>query len=90
MRLSKYRSVTRKLQAAYRALEEVSESAEYFALEQLVTAQSALRGVPDQLRIQVCKKCNKHGHYSKPGDPYTAWTCQHPDVPTYDIRTDEI
>lgn len=90
MRLSKYRSITRKLQAAYRALEEASDGAEYFAQEHLLGAQGALCRASDQLRVQACKRCNKHGSYFLPDSPGVLRSCQHPEVPAYDIRTDEI
>lgn len=77
---AKYRAIVRKLQAAYEALLEADEHAEYFDAETLGRAMSALRMVPDRLRVQVCDRCNSRGYYEKEGDPFRSYGCDHPEI----------
>lgn len=86
---ARYQATVRKLHAAYLGLAKVLETAEYFQAEQIARAMGELRRVPDELRVQVCTRCSKGGYFGEPDDPYTAHSCDHPDVPRYDVRTGE-
>lgn len=81
-----YVATARKLHAAYVALEKVKDTALFPQNERIAEAMDALRAVPDQLKVQVCTKCNDRGYYSTADNPYVSHTCRHDMVPTIDIR----
>lgn len=87
MTVARYRATIAKLQAAYDALESATETAEYFDGQVIWAARAALRKAADVLRVQVCDRCNPHGNYTAPEDPYTAYSCGHPGVPYLAVRS---
>jgi hypothetical protein len=87
---ARYRATVAKLHRAWMALAEAGTTAEFFQGERIAVAMDALARVPDQLRVQVCRHCSKLGYYPKPGDPYVAVSCDHPQVPRYSVKTGEV
>lgn len=86
-----YLATVRKAHEAYVALAAAAEKDPhgYLGSRQLYDALSSLRRSADAMVGMVCRDCSAYGSYGKPDDPYTAYTCNHPSVPRYDVRTGE-
>lgn len=82
---AQYRRIVGKLRAAYAALSEAMETAEYFDGQTIAQARFQLSLVPDVLRVQVCTRCWSNGHYDVP-EKGCARSCAHEEVPAMKIN----
>lgn len=85
--MANYRATARKMHAAYTALKEASENSGGVGIARTLDSMAASF---DDLRVEVCTDCSTQGLFTSPENPDWSTTCQHPKVPTFNVRTGEF
>lgn len=86
MTMRAYKAAVRKTCEAHAALSAACGAAYEFS--RLSAAIAPMQAAVDSLRVQVCGRCNERGYYDS-RDGFTSYSCSHPGVPRFNVRTGE-
>jgi hypothetical protein len=89
MSMRTYKASVRKIHEAYVVLNAAADGAEYEIRCRIWDAISPMQAAIDALRVRVCRTCGRHGNLPVDSEGWSR-TCQHPDVPVYDVRSGDI